>query len=271
MDILMPGKKRKQRKSSASVTIKNSGVGRKISSAMVWKMLLPMTFLLACVYGLIATPKVIETISNQRVEQVLIEGEVNFVSEQEVLDGVSSFISKSLLLVNIDEIKKQLELMPWIRSVNIRRDWPDTLVLNVIEEKAIARWEEIQLLNQDGVIFSPTNIFGLENLAILSGPTGSERQVMEQYQLFSQLLYQCGLKIAKLNLNERSAWNLTLTNDVLINVGKTKVVERMKRLVEFSYSEVMKKMVTIESIDLRYTNGIAVKTKQNKVAEVVSL
>jgi len=94
---------------------------------------------------------------------------------------------------------------------------------------------------------------------------------MEQYQLFSQLLYQRGLKIAELDLNERAAWKLTLANGVDINIGKSQLMEKMRRLVDFAKDSLIEQMDEIESIDLRYTSGIAVKTKENNMSEVVSL
>ncbi len=271
MEILMPGKKLNRNRSGASVKAKNTGSHRQFNSSLVWKIMFTLVFVGALGYGVMSTPKVVETISNQRVEQVLIEGKVNYISEQEVLAAVNSFISESLLLVDMQEIKKVLETMPWIRSVTIRREWPDTLVLNIVEEKAIARWGEKRLLNQDGEIIAPDNIIGLESLAILSGPQGTERKVMEQYQLFSQLLYQRGLKIAELDLNERAAWKLTLANGVDINIGKSQLMEKMRRLVDFAKDSLIEQMDEIESIDLRYTSGIAVKTKENNMSEVVSL
>lgn len=271
MEILMPGKKRNRNRSGASVKAKNTGSHRQFNSSLMRKIMFTLVFFAALGYCVISTPKVVETVSNQRVEQVLIEGKVNYISEQEVLAAVNSFISESLLLVDMQEIKKVLETMPWIRSVTIRREWPDTLVLNIVEEKAIARWGEKRLLNQDGEIIAPDNIIGLESLAILSGPQGTERKVMEQYQLFSQLLYQRGLKIAELDLNERAAWKLTLANGVDINIGKSQLMEKMRRLVDFAKDSLIEQMDEIESIDLRYTSGIAVKTKENNMSEVVSL
>ena len=271
MEILMPGKKRNRNRSGASVRAKNTRPRRQFNSALLWKVMFMLLFVAALGYVVMSTPKVVETVSNQRVEQVLIEGKVNYISEQEVLAAVNSFISESLLLVDMQEIKQVLETMPWIRSVTIRREWPDTMVLSVIEEKAIARWGEKRLLNQDGAIIAPNNIIGLESLAILSGPPGTERKVMEQYQLFSQLLYQRGLKIAELDLNERAAWKLTLANGVHINIGKSQLMEKMRRLVDFAKNSLIEQMDEIESIDLRYTSGIAVKTKENNISEVVSL
>ena len=270
MEIFTPGKKHNRRRSGASTRAAQRPVPR-IRPADLLKVVFVAMLVVAGAWGALSTPKVVEKVSSQRVEQVLIEGEVNYISEQDVLAAVNSFISESLLLVDMVEIKKELELRPWIRSVTIRREWPDTLVLNVTEEKAIARWGEKRLLNQDGAIFSPDSIVGLEQLAILTGPDDSARKVMEQYQLFSQLLYQRGLKIAELSLSDRGAWRLMLANGVQVNIGKADVMARMRRLVDFLDPFFMEHMVSVESIDLRYTSGIAVKNKSITGEEVVSL
>lgn len=239
--------------------------------AMIMKSLVLIALLGLFGYGVMTTPRVVETVSNMRVEQVIIEGEIRFISEQEVLAAVNSYINESLLMVDMQQIKQALEAMPWIRSVVISRQWPDTMVLSLVEEKAIARWGDKRLLNSDGDIFAPASIAGLEQLAILSGPAGSERQVMDQYLLFNQLLYQRGLKIAELSLNERAAWQLALANGVVVNIGKDDVMKKMRRLVAFMDPVFLEQMVSVESIDLRYSSGIAVKNKSITGEEVVSL
>lgn len=270
MEIFTPGKKRGRRRSGASAKAA-ARPARRIRLVDVLKVLLVAVLVAAATYGAISTPRVVEKVSSQRVEQVIIEGEINYVSERDVLAAVNSFISESLLLVDMVDIKQELERMPWVRMVTIRREWPDTLVLSVTEEKAIARWGEKELLNQDGVIFSPASIMGQEQLAILTGPAGSARKVMEQYQLFSQLLYQRGLKIAEVSLSDRGAWQLMLANGVQVNIGKSDVMERMRRLVDFLDPVFMEHMAAVETIDLRYTSGIAVKNKSITGEEVVSL
>lgn len=274
MEILQPNafaasRKRPRKKAGASAKVVRPS--RRFRPRAVFKLLVLAAMLGVIGYALLSTPKVVETVSSQRVEHVNIEGEITHISQQEVLGGVNQYISESLLLVDMAQIKNELERMPWVRSVSIRREWPDTMVLNMVEEKAIARWGDAQLLNQDGQIFSPDNIVGLEHLAILSGPVGTERQVMEQYQLFNQLLYQRGLKIAEVTLNDRGAWNLFLTNGVEIHVGKDDVMTKMRRLVGFMDPGFLEQMPAIETIDLRYTSGIAVKNKTPGNGEVVSL
>ena len=54
-------------------------------------------------------------------------------------------------------------------------------------------------------------------------------------------------------------------------MGKSKVMERMKRLVEFVDPVFIKQMTNVDAIDLRYANGIAVRNKLHNAEEVVSL
>jgi cell division protein FtsQ len=200
----------------------------------------------------------LQQVSAQRIETVAIEGQVNFVSEEEIKDTVSRFVSASLVALDLESLKNELEMLPWISKVAVRREWPDKLIINVEEELAIARWRDTELLNQQGQIFVPESIEGLSNLPRLSGPARSEKEVMEQYQKFNQLMYPLGVRIRDLSMNDRGALTMLLTNGVKVKLGKEDVLERVRRLVAFMESSYSADLLNMETIDLRYTNGIAV-------------
>lgn len=212
-----------------------------------------------------------ERVSTQKIETVKIEGSLNYVTEDEVSRIVSRFTDQSLVTINLDLVKQGLEVNPWIKTVNIRREWPGTIIINVVEEIAIARWRESQLLNQEGRVFSPDSVLEQAYLPYLTGPEGQEQQVMEQFRKFNQLLYPLGLRVATLGVNSRGAWDMQLENGITIKAGKTKVMEKMRRLVSFMGSNFIEQMINIESIDLRYSNGISVKKRELAVEEMVSL
>ncbi|MES2625589.1 MAG: cell division protein FtsQ/DivIB [Pseudomonadota bacterium] len=216
----------------------------------------------------------LQQVSGQKIENVVIEGEMNFVSEDEIKDTVSRFVSESLVALDLETLKQELEMLPWISRVAVQREWPDKLIINVEEELAIARWRDSELLNQQGQIFVPEEIQGLLNLPRLSGPVNSEKEVMEQYQKFNQLMYPLGVRIRDLSMNDRGALTMLLTNGVKVKLGKDDVLERVRRLVTFMESRYSSDLLNMESIDLRYTNGIAVspriRTETNiKQGEVV--
>lgn len=201
----------------------------------------------------------VDRVNEQKIETVAIEGELNFVSEDAIKDSVLRFVATSLVAIDLDVLKQELQAQPWIHKVEISREWPGRLIIKVEEEVAIARWGEGQLLNQQGSIFAPQNIDGMQQLPRLSGPPGREKEVMGQYLEFNQLLYPLGVRIRNLTMNERSAWTLTLTNGVVVRLGREHVLERLRRLVVFLEVLGPERLGDVAAIDLRYRNGIAVE------------
>lgn len=214
---------------------------------------------------------VINDVASQRIEYVVIEGELQRVTESDVQAAVFNFISRSMVAVDLDQIKLALESNAWIKSATLQRKWPNTLIVNVTEEVPIARWGSNQLLNQDGNIFSPPALDTQFNLARLSGPEGSEKQVMEQYQLFNQLLYPKNIRIASLSLNSRGAWSMILSNDISLSVGSISPVQRVRRFARVYDSAFAGRINEIERFDLRYEDGIAVAFKEPGATSLISM
>lgn len=208
-----------------------------------------------------------QELNTRRIATVQIEGELNFVSESELKDVVGGFVTTSLMAVDLALLKQDLETLPWISTVDVQREWPDRLVIRVEEEQAIARWGDNQLLNQQGQVFSPQTLVGQMQLPQLTGPLASEQAVMRQYLQFNQLLYPLGVRIRDLALNDRGAWTLTLTNGVVVRLGRDAVLERLRRLVVFLESEHSQQLMDMASIDLRYRNGIAVAPRMEMLQE----
>lgn len=206
----------------------------------------------------------VQKVSAQKIEKVHIDGSLNFVSEDQIKQAIGADVSSSSLVsVDLDRLKQELEDLPWIREAEIRRQWPDAISIHVEEEIAIARWGSKQLLNQQGQVFEPDNIEGeQQQLPLLSGPDHSEAKVMKQYQGFNQLLYPLGVRIRDLTLNPNGSYELTLTNGVWVKLGRQEVLERLRRLVVFLQSDYGKDLHNVEAIDLRYRNGLAVARRK---------
>jgi cell division protein FtsQ len=207
-------------------------------------------------------------VNTQKISMVQIDGALHFLSRSELEDAVNRFVETSLVALDLDLLKQELEAQPWVNRAEVRRQWPDRLIIRIEEEVAIARWGTGQLLNQQGRVFQPDDIAEQMQLPYLSGPDGSENMVMQQYQQFNQLLYPLGVRMRDLELNERGAWTITFTNTaqgdnlVQVRVGKEAVLDRMRRLVTLLESDAVADMPLLASIDLRYGNGLAVSYRE---------
>lgn len=200
-------------------------------------------------------------INQRRIEYVVIEGSLSEVTEDDIKSAVFDFINRSMVAIDLHAIKEALEENAWINTVSLRRKWPDTLIIDVTEQVAIARWGEHQLLNQEGALFSPPSITAQLNLAELSGPAGTEKKIMQQYQIFNLLLFSKNLRIASLSLNSRGSWSMQLSNQTKVAIGSIEAVERLRRFADVYEVLFADQIESIEGFDLRYEDGIAVKHK----------
>ena len=214
---------------------------------------------------------IVKDINQQKIEFVSIQGNLSKVTENDIKAVVFDFINQSMVAIDLNKIQQALENNAWIQTASLRRKWPNTLMINVTEEIAIARWAETQLLNQEGRLFAPPSIAGMSNLAELSGPAGSEKKVMEQYQLFNQLLFPKNLRIASLNLNRRGSWTMKLNNEITVAVGSIRPVEKVRRFAGVYETLFAGQIASIETIDLRYEDGIAVRHKTSMNDALISM
>jgi len=205
---------------------------------------------------------------NRPVSTVRIETPMQHVAEGEVKTLLAVYMGEGFFNLNVSSIRSRLETHPWIANVEVKRVWPNNLVLGITEEVAIARWGQAGLLNQYAKIFTPDQIDSMASLPLLSGPDGSQTIMMEQYQILNQLLFPVGLRLERLTLSNRNSWELGVNEGVKIVVGKTNVRERVKRLIDIYDSQIRNDIAVIETIDLRYSNGFSVKKKPQDISGV---
>lgn len=203
----------------------------------------------------------IGTVISKPMRVVQMENSLQRVDEGDVRAVLAAHLGAGYFGVDVRAIKEQLETDPWVDQATITRIWPDTLSVAISEEVAIARWREAGLLNQYGESFEPDTLVDDLGLPLLNGPAGTERRVMEQYQLFSQMLFSSALRIRELDFNERGSWSLVLNNGVLMTLGSVDVLERMQRFVTLYDRYLFNEFSLIETVDLRYNHGISIRKK----------
>ena len=80
-------------------------------------------------------------------------GTFEHINEETLRSVVGQTLKGGYFTVNVDEVQHAVTALPWIAQASVRRVWPDTLAINVTEQKAIAMWAKGGLVNQQGVLF----------------------------------------------------------------------------------------------------------------------
>ncbi|WP_259759409.1 cell division protein FtsQ/DivIB [Pseudomonas sp. GCEP-101] len=196
--------------------------------------------------------------ADRPIAKVSVEGDLSYISQAAVQQRISPYVSASFFTIDLAGMRQELEQMPWIAHAEVRRVWPDQVVIRLDEQLPIARWGDEALLNNQGQAFAPREVANYEHLPRLSGPQRAQQQVMQQYQILSQMLRPLGFTIASLDMSSRGAWTLGTAQGVEIMLGRDHAVEQIRRFVTI-YDKALKDQISkIARIDMRYPNGLAV-------------
>jgi cell division protein FtsQ len=190
---------------------------------------------------------------------IRIESPLKQLTQEDIRNAVRPHVKEGFMAVDVDEIRKELEALPWVAGASVRREWPDILVVRVAEQQPVARWSNGGLLNGQGEVFVPTDTQVWNSLPLLRGPAESEKVMTKEYQALQVMLAPLGLRISHLTMNERRSWSLVLQDGLQLRLGRRDMHTRLLRFVRV-FAQVLKpKLEKIDSVDLRYTNGFAVR------------
>ena len=205
---------------------------------------------------------------NRPISLLEISGAGAELKHGEIETILAPHLGQGFFSFDVNVVQDELERHPWVAGAAIKRNWPDTLSVRVTEERPIARWGNNSLLNQYGEIFTPETIEHLADLPLLVGPKESQYQVMTQYQTLRRLLLPTRMSLKGLSLSPRGSWEMILNHGMEVTIGRTDIAGRVKTLIEFLSSDTGLELARIESVDLRYSNGISVKQNEDRLSSI---
>ena len=196
------------------------------------------------------------------IETVQIEGEFRYLDKQNLQNSALPHVSGGFFSVNLDRIRNHLLELPWVEDVSIRRQWPHSLRIRVIEKQPVAFWGEKEILSARGNLFRPESIDQSLQLPVLTGPEGQYGNMLKELSRMQAWLVDTGLVIKHISQDERRSWTLTMASGLELRLGRHKQHERLHRFVDVYTEKLMHKQQKIKHIDMRYTNGLAVAWKK---------
>ncbi len=199
------------------------------------------------------------------LRSIEVEGELTHVRRPDIVAVLEGRVSGTFFTVDLDALRARFELIPWVRRAEVRRHWPDRLVVRLEEHVPLARWgvpEDGRLVDTQGDVFGASES---SDLPVFAGPAGSEREVARRYAEFSALLQPLKFSVRQVLLSERLAWQLRTGDGLVIELGRDvdgdPVPARLQRFVQ-AYPATLQQVGGDHSawrVDLRYPNGFALR------------
>lgn len=203
-----------------------------------------------------------------QVAGIQVHGDVTHQNAVALRAHIANRLSGSFLSLDLHEARALFESAPWVRQAVVQREFPNRLKVTLTEHQAVAWWGEAgedKLVNTQGEVFQ-ANPDSLDNDALveLAGPDDQAPQVLALYRDLSSVFGRIELDIKRLELSPRGSWRVRLSNHAQLELGRGEPSELMARAAQFvaTVGQITARYQRdIESADLRYPNGYAVRMK----------
>jgi cell division protein FtsQ len=178
------------------------------------------------------------------------------VTREQVEEIVRREVRGTFFTLQLGSARAAFEKLPWVRSAEVRRQWPGGLEVALTEHLPLARWGKEALVNVHGEVFEAAFDGALP---VFNGPAGSAKEMAIQYDHFRRSLAAIEKAPGEINVSARRAWQIRLDDGMTLDLGREQVEVRLRRFVA-AYPRTIARMTrTVDRVDLRYANGFAAR------------
>lgn len=203
----------------------------------------------------------IEVTRNQRIDR------------RDIIALANVKVGDDLIRLNLRKIGECIEKEPWVESVRIKRYFPHTLAIQVCEREpaAIVNIGHLAYLDAKGNVFKPLNEGDSLNYPVITGiadedftrdVSGTKRALAEALKLVDLLRQGKTFRlddISELHYDKGFGFTLfTTEGGIPIRLGTSDYPQKLGRLARI-YKELQPQILTLEYIDLNYSDKIIVK------------
>lgn len=197
------------------------------------------------------------------LSKLVVTGQTHYTRNDDIRQAILSLGEPGTFMSqDVDIIQQQIERLPWIQQVSVRKQWPDELKIHLVEYVPVARWNDAHMVDADGKSFSvPVSHQDKEVLPLLYGPEGSETEVLTGYHQMRDVLAASKFTLKAASMTARRSWQLVLDDDIRLELGRNEDMKRLKRFIDLyptlqQQGQAEKKRISY--VDLRYDSGAAV-------------
>ena len=227
-----------------------------------------MLFFLLCVYFNLKLIKdysvnFIESFSykyNYQLTEINVSN-LKYLKEEDVLFFFNSHMNKSIFLVPIQSIAKDIVQDKWVEKIKIISNFKDTLKVSLQEEIPMGIYDN----NNQKILFSQ-NFVILEILDAESNYTElivffGENSISNSKNFFSDIEKNFHEFIKTATFIENRRWNIVLTNSILLKLPEKNVIDAINNYKKIYSNFSNKDLEDIKSIDLRINKQAIIKYK----------
>jgi cell division protein FtsQ len=197
------------------------------------------------------------------VRTIVFSGNTRFSDDElRTLSGLRR--GENLLTLSARAVAGKMTESRWIKSVSIRKELPDRIILRINEARPFALLDmkgHLFLVDDEGTMLEEMKESAVPFLPVISGNPFREKDAFFEAIRLARAIKDTGIMASKDHVEiiahkpEELAANL---DGILVKIGTGDYGEKLERLLQVE-NEIRKRHIPVDYIDLRFANRVVVK------------
>ena len=201
------------------------------------------------------------------LREVRVNGALAHLTRGQLATLVRREIKGNFFTLDLRAARAAFATLPWVRKVDVRRQWPGRLEVALEEHVPLARWGSSAFVNIHGEVFTATYdgapVPPFDGaLPLFIGPPESVKEIAIQYGYFRRRLAAIGQVPVEVRVSPRRAWQIRLASGLTLKLGRAHVEARLDRYIAVYDRTIRPLRRGLDYVDLRYPNGFAVRVPE---------
>ena len=194
------------------------------------------------------------TIKNLTINEIRFENN-KIVSNEELIKDLSFLYNKNIIFLNTLEIKKKLKKNSFIESLQVKKVYPNKLIIKIFEKQPIAiifHENKKFFLGKKFELIKYKKISKYENLAVING---DEKSFKKLFINLKKTKFPSDL-VKKYELQKAGRWNIELIDGRLIKLPINNYKKSLKNFLKIKSDRNFEKY---KIFDYRISNQLILK------------
>ncbi len=204
----------------------------------------------------------ISQMKNFAVKKIIIIGKLHEDTKSQLIEVIHDELRGGFFTIDLTQTKLIFEKLTRVRTVNVKRTWPNALEILIFEHQPLAIWDQNKFISHSGEIVEADVAENIaKNLPIFLAPENIVKDLITFYYRSDKVLGGIQKTVKRITVDDRYAWEVELLDGVVLRLGKEKQLERLYRFVDVYNHAVVGFTKRIDYVDMRYEDGFAIGTK----------
>jgi len=249
---------RKNKKTRKNVAVNRNKAERFIRAAKYFGfVVLPVLMVVAAIYMASGIVK-----SAFRVRSVVISGNEHLTDEElKTMAGLGT--DASLISVSSRRISSKMMESPWMRSVDVRKEFPDRLLIHISEAEPFALLDmkgKLFIVDDRGTMLEELRDIAVPFLPVISSNPYQEKGAFQEAIILAKAIKNTGLLSGKdhIEIISHKPQEMSVNIDgIVVKVGEGEYEDKLARLKDIE-EEIKSRNISVDYIDLRFANRVLV-------------